>query len=50
MAFAPAPAGGYHPAPWSAAKGGFAFDIHVELYVPASFKLTDWLDRSDIIW
>jgi hypothetical protein len=50
MAFAPAPTGGHHPAPWSTAKGGFSFDIHVELFVPAGFKPTDWLDRSDIIW
>ncbi|HEY3697228.1 hypothetical protein [Phenylobacterium sp.] len=34
MAFAPAPPGKLHPAPWRAAKGGFTYDITVQLYVP----------------
>lgn len=31
MAFAPAPPGGHHPAPWRAASGGFSFDVNAEL-------------------
>jgi len=35
MAFSPAPPGGHHPAPWCAVKGGFEFDIQVQLSVPS---------------
>jgi hypothetical protein len=34
MAFAPALEGKPHPSPWRAAKGGFAYDITIELKVP----------------
>jgi hypothetical protein len=34
MAFSPAPLGKPHPAPWSAVKGGFGFDMSVELEIP----------------
>jgi hypothetical protein len=50
MAFAPPGPEGHHPGPWSAAEGGFGFDIHVEIHVPASFHKPDWLDREDTIW
>jgi len=33
-AFAPAPKGGHHPAPWRTASGGFAFDVTAELVIP----------------
>lgn len=49
-AFSPPGPGGHHPAPWSAAEGGFGFDIHVQLHVPASFAISNWLDRDDTIW
>jgi len=44
MAFAPPGPGGYHPAPWSAARGGFGFDIHVELEVPSG------IEQHDLVW
>lgn len=42
MAFAPAQQGEHHPGPWRAAKGGFSFDITIELRIndadkPGSF-------------
>jgi Apea-like HEPN len=36
MAFSPASPGKPHPAPWSAVKGGFGFDMWVELEIPPS--------------
>ena len=33
MAFAPAQEGKFHPGPWRAAKGGFSFDITIELRI-----------------
>jgi hypothetical protein len=50
MAFAPPGPEGYHPAPWSAAEGGFGFDIHIEIHVSAGFHKSHWLDREDTIW
>ncbi|HWY48698.1 MAG TPA: hypothetical protein VNX70_15020 [Bryobacteraceae bacterium] len=38
MAFNPAPPGRHHPAPWKASRGGFSFDITVDLTIPASFE------------
>lgn len=34
MAFAPPGPGGYHPAPWKAARGGFGQDITAQLAIP----------------
>jgi Apea-like HEPN len=36
LAFKPAPAGGHHPAPWKAARGGFGQDITAQLTVPSA--------------
>ncbi|MBK7848095.1 MAG: hypothetical protein IPJ73_13430 [Zoogloea sp.] len=38
MAFKPAPPGGFHPAPWKPATGGFTFDVSAELLVPAHLE------------
>jgi hypothetical protein len=50
MAFAPPTSRGIHPAPWSAAKGGFGYDIRVQIHVPASFNLSNWMDRTEVLW
>jgi len=49
MAFAPAPRGMPHPAPWKAAKGGIYLDITTELHLPATTKIPQ-LDRMNTIW
>lgn len=49
MAFAPAPPGKHHPAPWKPAKGGIYIDITTELYVPATTSIPQ-LDRMNLIW
>lgn len=50
MAFAPAPPGKIHPAPWHAASGGFAYDIHAELFIPEGFAPSKWFDRVNTVW
>jgi hypothetical protein len=50
MAFSPAPEGKPHPAPWRLAKGGFGYDISVELRVPTGIPLPGSLDSRDTIW
>lgn len=50
MAFAPAKPGESHPAPWAAVSGGFAYDIHAELYIPKAFAPTEWFDRLNTVW
>jgi hypothetical protein len=50
MAFSPAQAGKPHPPPWRAAKGGFAYDITVELAVPIGVDLPGGLSVQDTIW
>jgi hypothetical protein len=49
MAFAPAPPGKPHPAPWKPAKGGFSIDISAELFVPETCAL-EHLDRLNTVW
>lgn len=50
MAFArPGPAG-YHPPPWKAAKGGFGYDIEVEIRAPAETSLGEAFDAKETIW
>jgi hypothetical protein len=49
MAFAPAPEGKPHPAPWKATKGGYNVDITAELFLPATFSL-EHLDRLNAVW
>ncbi|MCR8493162.1 HEPN domain-containing protein [Ochrobactrum sp. WV_118_8] len=36
MAFAPPGPGGYHPAPWKSARGGFGRDITAQIAIPKS--------------
>ena len=49
MAFAPAPPGKHHPAPWKTAKGGIYIDITAEIYLPASTSV-EALDRINTVW
>ena len=49
-AFAPPGPEGYHPAPWKAAKGGFGYDIEVEIRAPAQTTLGSSFDAREIIW
>lgn len=50
MAFSPPGPEGYHPAPWKAAKGGFGYDIEVEIRAPAQTTLGESFDAKEIIW
>jgi hypothetical protein len=50
MAFAPPGPEGYHPAPWKAAKGGFGYDIAVEICAPPRTSLGESFDAREIIW
>ncbi|MDE0921523.1 hypothetical protein [Aurantimonas coralicida] len=50
MAFGRAIEGQPHSAPWRAAKGGFAYDIEVELAVPIGDKLPGGLSGEDTVW
>lgn len=49
-AFARATEGKAHPGPWRAARGGFSYDVEVELAVPTSQKLPGGLSADDAIW
>jgi hypothetical protein len=49
MAFAPAPPGQHHPAPWKPAKGGLHIDITTELFLPSTTSIPR-LDRMNTIW
>lgn len=50
IAFAPAPTGKHHPAPWIAAQGGLALDILVQLYVPPELIPPGHFDRLNTTW
>ena len=50
MAFGRAPEGKPHPAPWRAARGGFGYDVEVELSVPTSQNLPGGLSSKDTVW
>lgn len=50
MAYTPAPPGKHHPTPWSAAGGGVALDIHVQLEVPTTALVGLSLDPQFIAW
>ena len=50
MAFSPPGPQGYHPAPWKAAKGGFSYDIEVEIRAPQQTSLGKTFDGEEIIW
>ena len=49
MAFARAPAGQPHPAPWHAARGGFSYDIEVEIVVPTAKVLPGNLGVEEVV-
>jgi hypothetical protein len=50
MAFARPGPQGYHPSPWRAAKGGFSYDIEVEIRAPKQTSLGASFDAKEIIW
>lgn len=50
MAFAKAIEGKPHPPPWRAARGGFGYDVEVELAVPKGQKLPGGLSETDTVW
>ncbi|MBX9652038.1 hypothetical protein K2Y11_00320 [bacterium] len=50
MAFTAPGRNGFHPGPWRAAKGGFSFDIHAQIYVPKDFQPSEWFDRLNTVW
>lgn len=50
MAFARAEPGKHHPTPWRAARGGFSYDIELELAVPTSHDLPGGLSAEDVVW
>jgi hypothetical protein len=50
MAFSPRGPQGYHPAPWKAAKGGFGYDIEVEIRAPLQTTLGGAFDAKETIW
>jgi hypothetical protein len=50
MAFARATDGKPHPAPWRAARGGFGYDVELELAVPNDQRLPGGLSGEDTVW
>ena len=50
MAFAPPGPEGYHRPPWKAAKGGFGYDIAVEICAPPGTSLGESFDARETIW
>lgn len=50
MAFARAEKGRPHPAPWHPARGGFSYDVHVELAVPTAQYFPGGLSGEDVVW
>jgi hypothetical protein len=50
MAFAPPKEERHHPGPWKAAKGGFGYDIHVEIQVPIHGTRSSSLQAMETIW
>ncbi len=50
MAFAPAPPGRHHPAPWNTAKGGLGLDIQVQLATSAEFVPPGNFDSLNTVW
>ncbi len=50
MAFARPGPSGFHPTPWKAAKGGFGYDIEIEIRAPAQTSLGKSFDAKETIW
>lgn len=50
MAFGRALEGRPHPAPWRSARGGFGYDVEVELSGPTSQNLPGGLSSEDTVW
>ena len=50
MAFAPPKEERHHPGPWKAAKGGFGYDIEVEIQVPIDGTRSSSTQATDTIW
>ena len=50
MAFARAEGGRAHPGPWRAARGGYGYDIEVEIAVSNEGSLPANLSREDTVW
>lgn len=50
MAYTPAQPSRPHPAPWSAAQGGLAFDIHVQIEIPPAALASLAMDAEHIFW
>jgi hypothetical protein len=50
MAFAKPTKGELTPGPWRAARGGFGYDIEVELAVPSDRELPGGLSAEDTVW
>jgi hypothetical protein len=50
MAFSPPGPKGHHPPPWKAAKGGFGYDIEVEIRAPLQTPLGKPFDARETIW
>lgn len=50
MAFKKPESGRHHPAPWKAARGGYAYDIEVEIRAPQITSLGESFDAKETIW
>lgn len=50
MAFTRAPEGKHSPGPWRAARGGYSYDIEVELAVPSKQELPGESTAHDVVW
>ncbi|WP_375586837.1 hypothetical protein [Flagellimonas aurea] len=50
VAFSPPTKHGFHGGPWKGAKGGFGFDINIEVEVPEIKKFKRKFNQEDIIW
>jgi hypothetical protein len=49
VAFSPAEPGKAHKGPWRAARGGYGFDVHVEMCIPLGSKLPGKLSPEDTV-
>jgi hypothetical protein len=50
MAFERPGTKGFHPPPWKAAKGGFGYNIEVEIRAPSQTSLGESFDAKETIW